>query len=124
VAESQVSQTVVATIPELVRPTRSTVLLIINAFLLLIGCIVEPLPAMTFSSRPGPAGAEPASTRSSWRRGGPEPDDRPHAIRPIGLLLFVVSSVGKIRIAAVMWEILPFLAWALIVLVLTIVFPP
>src|SRR5882762_8766311 len=42
---------------------------------------------------------------------------------PIGLLLFVVSSVGKIRIAPVMWEILPFLAWALIELVLTTVFP-
>jgi TRAP-type C4-dicarboxylate transport system permease large subunit len=43
---------------------------------------------------------------------------------PIGLLLFVVSSVGRIRIAPVMWQILPFLAWAIVVLILTIVFPP
>jgi TRAP-type C4-dicarboxylate transport system permease large subunit len=43
---------------------------------------------------------------------------------PIGLLLFVVSSVGKLRLGPVMWEVLPFLAWALVVLVLTIVFPP
>jgi TRAP-type transport system large permease protein len=42
---------------------------------------------------------------------------------PIGLLLFVVSSVGKISITPVMWQSLPFLAWALIVLVLAIVFP-
>jgi len=41
-----------------------------------------------------------------------------------GLLLFVVSSVGKIRLGPVMWEVLPFLAWSLIVLALTIVFPP
>ena len=40
------------------------------------------------------------------------------------LSVFVVSSVGKIRIGPVMWEILPFLAWALVVLGLTIVFPP
>jgi len=39
-------------------------------------------------------------------------------------LLFVVSSVGKIRLGPVMWEVLPFLAWAIIVLGLTIVFPP
>ena len=43
---------------------------------------------------------------------------------PIGLLLFVVSSVGKIRIGPVMGEILPFLAWAILVRVLTHVFPP
>ena len=43
---------------------------------------------------------------------------------PIGLLLFVVSSVGKIRIAPVMWQSLPFLAWAIVVLILTVVFPP
>lgn len=43
---------------------------------------------------------------------------------PIGLLLFVVSSVGRIRIAPVMWQILPFLTWAIVVLILTIVFPP
>ena len=43
---------------------------------------------------------------------------------PIGLLLFVVSSVGKIRIGPVMWEVLPFLAWAIVVLGLAIVFPP
>jgi TRAP-type C4-dicarboxylate transport system permease large subunit len=42
---------------------------------------------------------------------------------PIGLLLFVVASVGKLRLGPVMWEVLPFLGWALVVLVLTIVFP-
>jgi TRAP-type C4-dicarboxylate transport system permease large subunit len=43
---------------------------------------------------------------------------------PIGLLLFVVSSVGRVPIAAVMRESLPFLAWSIVVLVLCILFPP
>ena len=43
---------------------------------------------------------------------------------PIGLLLFVVSSVGRVPIKAVMIESLPFLAWSLAVLVLAIMFPP
>ena len=42
---------------------------------------------------------------------------------PIGLLLFVVSSVGRVPIKAVMVDSLPFLAWSLVVLVLAIVFP-
>jgi tripartite ATP-independent transporter DctM subunit len=124
VAESQVSQTVVATIQSW-STNPVTVLLIINAFLLLIGCIVEPLPAMIiFLPVLIPLGAQlgidpiqfGAVVVLNLMIGLMHP--------PIGLLLFVVSSVGKIRIAPVMWEILPFLAWALIVLVLTIVFPP
>src|SRR5438552_2289301 len=124
VAESQVSQTVVATIQSW-STNPVTVLLIVNGFLLLIGCIVEPLPAMIiFLPVLIPLGAQlgidpiqfGAVVVLNLMIGLMHP--------PIGLLLFVVSSVGKIRIAPVMWEILPFLAWALIVLVLTIVFPP
>jgi len=43
---------------------------------------------------------------------------------PVGLLLFVTSSVGNLRILSVAWEALPFLLWCLIVLALIIVFPP
>jgi len=43
---------------------------------------------------------------------------------PIGLLLFVVSSVGRLRIGAVIRESLPFLAWSFVVLILAIVYPP
>jgi len=77
-----------------------TVLLIINAFLLLIGCIVEPLPAMIiFLPVLIPLGAElgidpiqfGAVVVLNLMIGLMHP--------PIGLLLFVVSSVGKIRIA-------------------------
>lgn len=124
VAESQVSQTVVETIQSL-STNPVIVLLIINFFLLLIGCIVEPLPAMIiFLPVLIPLGAQlgvdpiqfGAVVVLNLMIGLMHP--------PIGLLLFVVSSVGKIRIGPVMWEILPFLAWAIIVLGLTIVYPP
>ncbi len=124
VAESQISQTVVETIQGF-STNPIVVLLIINAFLLLIGCIIEPLPAMIiFLPVLIPLGMElgidpiqfGAVVVLNLMIGLMHP--------PIGLLLFVVSSVGKIRIAPVMWQILPFLAWAIVVLVLTIVFPP
>jgi TRAP-type C4-dicarboxylate transport system permease large subunit len=124
VAESQISLTVVGTIKS-ISDNPVVVLLIINGFLLLIGCIIEPLPAMIiFLPVLIPLGAElgidpiqfGAVVVLNLMIGLMHP--------PIGLLLFVVSSVGKLRIVPVMWEVLPFLAWALIVLVLTIVFPP
>jgi tripartite ATP-independent transporter DctM subunit len=124
VAESQVSQTVVQTIQSW-STNPVIVLLIVNAFLLLIGCIIEPLPAMIiFLPVLIPLGAElgidpiqfGAVVVLNLMIGLMHP--------PIGLLLFVVSSVGRIRIAPVMWEILPFLAWALVVLFIAIVWPP
>lgn len=124
VAESQVSATVVETIRAW-SDSPVVVLLIVNAFLLVVGCIVEPLPAMIiFLPVLIPLGMDlgidpiqfGAVVVLNLMIGLMHP--------PIGLLLFVVSSVGKIRIAPVMWQILPFLGWAIAVLVLTIVFPP
>lgn len=124
VAESQISQTVVDTIQSF-STNPILVLLIVNAFLLLIGCIIEPLPAMIiFLPVLIPLGAQlgidpiqfGAVVVLNLMIGLMHP--------PIGLLIFVVSSVGKVRTGPVMWQVLPFLAWALTVLVLTIVFPP
>lgn len=124
VAESQISQTVVDTIQSF-STNPIVVLLIINAFLLLIGCIIEPLPAMIiFLPVLIPLGAQlgidpiqfGAVVVLNLMIGLMHP--------PIGLLIFVVSSVGKVRTVPVMWQVLPFLAWAVIVLMLTIVFPP
>lgn len=124
VAESQISTTVVDTIQGWsTNPT--VVLLIINGFLLLIGCIIEPLPAMIiFLPVLIPLGAQlgidpiqfGAVVVLNLMIGLMHP--------PIGLLLFVVSSVGRIRIGPVMWHVLPFLGWSFAVLVLTIFFPP
>ena len=124
VAESQISLTVIGTIKS-ISDNPVVVLLIINGLLLLVGCIIEPLPAMIiFLPVLIPLGGELAIDPIQFGAvvvlnlmiGLMHP--------PIGLLLFVVSSVGKLRIAPVMWEVLPFLAWALAVLLLTIVFPP
>jgi len=124
VAESQINQTVIETIQS-ISTNPIVVLLIVNVFLLLIGCIVEPLPAMIiFLPLLIPLGAQVgidpiqfgAVVVLNLMIGLMHP--------PIGLLLFVVSSVGKLRLGPVMWEVLPFLGWAIVVLGLTIVFPP
>jgi tripartite ATP-independent transporter DctM subunit len=124
VAESQINQTVIEIISG-ISSNPIVVLLIVNVFLLLVGCIVEPLPAMIiFLPLLIPLGAQVgidpiqfgAVVVMNLMIGLMHP--------PIGLLLFVVSSVGKVRLGPVMWEVLPFLAWAIIVLILTIVYPP
>jgi TRAP-type transport system large permease protein len=123
VAESQINLHVAETIRQY-SSNPIVVLIAINVFLLLIGCIVEPLPAMiiflpTLIPLGQQLGIDPiqfgAVVVLNLMIGLMHP--------PIGLLLFVVSSVGKISITPVMWQSLPFLAWALIVLILTIVFP-
>ena len=124
VAESQISQTVVDTIQGW-SSNPVVVLLVINAFLLLVGCIIEPLPAMIiFLPVLMPLGAQLGIDPIQFGTvvvlnlmiGMMHP--------PIGLLLFVASSVGKVRIGPVMWHSLPFLGWALVVLTLAIVYPP
>ncbi len=124
VAESQINQSVVALIRS-VSDNPVVVLLVINGFLLLVGCLIEPLPAMIiFVPTLLPIGAEL----------GIDPIQFGCVIvlnlmigllhPPIGLLLFVVASVGRIPIVPIMRESLPFLAWSIAVLVLAIIFPP
>lgn len=124
VAESQINHAITGLIGG-ISSNPMVVLLIINAMLLLAGCVLEPLPAMViFVPTLLPLGAQL----------GIDPIQFGAVIvlnlmigllhPPIGLLLFIVSSVGRIPIGPVMRESLPFLAWALVVLVLAIVFPP
>ena len=124
VAESQINLTVIESIKSF-STNPIIVLIIINVLLLMVGCILEPLPAMIiFLPVLIPLGHElgidpiqfGAVVVLNLMIGLMHP--------PIGLLLFVVSSIGRIPIAPVMWQSLPFLAWALVVLVLTIIFPP
>jgi tripartite ATP-independent transporter DctM subunit len=99
-------------------------LLIVNAVLLVVGTVLEPLPALIILT---PAllpvqqslGLDPTHFGlvlvMNLMIGMLHP--------PMGLLLFVVAAVGRIPILAVAWEILPFLAWALTVLLLVSLFP-
>ncbi len=124
VAESHVSEVIVDAIKSFSdHPT--VTLLVINVALLVIGSLLEPLPAMVIFL---PAllpighqlGIDPihfgAVVVINLMIGLLHP--------PVGLLMFVVSSVGNLKITEVAWETLPFLAWCLVVLVLIIVFPP
>jgi len=100
-------------------------LVIVNVILLVVGCFMEALAAMLILipilvPAAMKLGIDPiqfgAVVVLNLMIGLMHP--------PIGLLLFVVFSVGKIRIGPVMLEILPFLAWSLIVLGLAIAYPP
>ncbi len=100
------------------------VLLIVNLLLLAVGMILEPLPAMIIFL---PAliplqqaiGIDPVQFGMvmvmNLMIGMLTP--------PVGLLLFVVAAIGRMKVQAVLWEVLPFLAWSLIVLVLISAFP-
>ncbi len=124
VAESQVSEVAVRAI-HTISDNPLVVLVVINVFLLIVGSLIEPLPAMVIFL---PAlipighqlGIDPiqfgAVVVVNLMIGLLHP--------PVGLLLFVTSSVGNIRILSVAWEALPFLLWSLIVLGLIIAFPP
>jgi len=124
VAESQINQTIVGAIRG-ISDNPVVILLVINALLLLVGCLIEPLPAMvifvpTLLPLGHQLGIDPIQFGSvivlNLMIGLMHP--------PIGLLLFVVSSVGKVPIGKVMRESLPFLAWSIVVLFLAIMFPP
>ena len=124
VAESQINHAITGLIAG-ISTNPVVVLLLINGLLLLVGCVIEPLPAMViFVPTRLPLGAQL----------GIDPIQFGAVIvlnlmigllhPPIGLLLFIVSSVGRVPIGAVMRESIPFLLWSIIVLVLAIVFPP
>ena len=124
VAESQVAAAVTTFISGITNDPLY-IMLIINAFVLLIGCVIEPLPAMiifvpTLLPLVAQLGIDPIQFGAvmvlNLMIGMLHP--------PIGLLLFVVSSVGNIKIKGVMIESLPFLGWSFVVLFLCIVYPP
>lgn len=98
--------------------------LLINLLLLIVGCFIEPLPAMViFLPSLLPVGAALGI-------------DGVHLgvvmvlnlmigmlTPPVGLLLFVVAGIGKIPFTAVAYAIVPFLLWSLAVLLLAVIFP-
>jgi TRAP-type transport system large permease protein len=101
------------------------VLLIVNALLLLVGMILEPLPALvmfvpTLLPIQAQLGIDPihfaAVVVINLMIGMLHP--------PVGLLIFVVSAIGKESMWRIAMELLPFLAWSLAVLVLITLFPP
>jgi tripartite ATP-independent transporter DctM subunit len=101
------------------------VLLMINLLLLLVGKILEPLPAMIlFVPTLLPVAAElhldpihfAIVVIVNLMIGLQTP--------PIGLLLFVSSAIGGEPMGAIIRQIVPFVLWSLVVLLLVTFFPP
>jgi tripartite ATP-independent transporter DctM subunit len=101
-----------------------TVLVVVNLLLLAVGMILEPLPALvmfvpTLIPIQAQLGIDPIHFATvvivNLMIGMLHP--------PVGLLVFVTSAVGRVRLWSVAVEILPFLGWSLVVLVLISAFP-
>jgi tripartite ATP-independent transporter DctM subunit len=102
----------------------TVVLLLVNLLLLLVGKILEPLPAMIlFVPTLLPIAAElhvdpthfAITVILNLMIGMQTP--------PIGLLLFVSSAIGKEPMGAIIQQITPFVLWSFTVLLLVILFP-
>jgi tripartite ATP-independent transporter DctM subunit len=100
------------------------ILLIVNVLLLLVGKILEPVPALimftpTLLPVQAHLGMDPVQFGTmvvlNLMIGMQSP--------PVGLLLFVTSAIGKVPIGQVMLAVLPFVCWSLAVLVLVCAFP-
>jgi tripartite ATP-independent transporter DctM subunit len=101
------------------------ILLLINLLLLIVGCLLEPLPAMIIFF--------PVLTLVGNKIGL----DSIHLglvmvlnlmigmlTPPVGFLLFVVSAIGNIPMRPLIYEVFPFLIMALIVLLIATLYPP
>ena len=101
------------------------ILLLVNVLLLIVGCLLEPLPALIIFV---PAlipigqklGLDPVHFGSvmvlNLMIGMLTP--------PVGFLLFVVAAIGKLQMAPLVRQVTPFLLIALAVLLLATFFPP
>ncbi|MDB5859918.1 MAG: hypothetical protein JWQ76_3607 [Ramlibacter sp.] len=102
----------------------AVVLLMVNVLLLVVGKVLEPLPAMIlFVPTLLPIAAELHLDPTHFAImvilnlmiGMQTP--------PIGLLLFVSAAIGKEPMGAIIRQIVPFVLWSLTVLLLIVVFP-
>ena len=123
VADSGVSQTFGAAIRSLTS-NPIVALLLMNLLLLIIGIIMEPLPVMiifvpVFLPVALDFGIDPihfgATAVVNIMIGMLTP--------PVGMLLFVVSGIDRIRMTEIFREIVPFVAWAILVLLMMVFFP-
>lgn len=100
------------------------ILLIVNVMLFVVGMILEPLPALvmfvpTLLPIQAQLGLDPIQFAMivvlNLMIGMLHP--------PIGLLLFVTGAVGRVPLWPIAVQLLPFLGWSLVVLVLISIFP-
>ena len=123
IAESRINLEIAAAIAG-ISDNPLIVLLAINILLLLVGCFLEPLPAMivflpTLTPIGMSLGVDPVHFGMivilNLMIGMLTP--------PVGLLLFVAGSAGKVPVAAIIRRVWPFLLWSLVVLALVVLIP-
>jgi TRAP-type transport system large permease protein len=107
-----------------ISPHPGVILLVVNLMLLVVGKVLEPLPAMVmFIPALMPVqqhlGIDPIQFAVIFILNLMIGMQTP----PVGLLLFVVSAIGRIPIGSVIREISPFVVWSVVVLILVTVFP-
>lgn len=97
---------------------------VVNVMLFLVGMVFEPLPALvifvpTLLPIQAQLGIDPVHFATvvvvNLMVGMLHP--------PVGLLVLITSAIGRCNLWSVAWETLPFLAWAVVVLVLMSIFP-
>lgn len=107
-----------------ISSNRGVVLLAVNLLLLAVGMVLEPLPALvmfvpTLLPVQAQLGLDPihfaVMVIVNLMIGMLHP--------PVGLLVFVTSAVGRVPLWDVAVEVLPFMAWSLVVLALIAAFP-
>ena len=123
VAESQVDKYAVEFIRSLSNDP-ATILLWINVFLLIVGILIEPLPAMVIFL-PALLPVAPLLGIDPIHFGALIVINLVIGLLtpPVGMLLFVVANIGKIPLGELSRGIIPFLLWSIVVLGLLIYFP-
>ncbi len=123
ISESRVAAELSAAILSITRDPHAA-LLIVNVVLFILGTVLEPLPALIIAT---PAllplqqalGIDPIHfgliVVMNLMIGMLHP--------PMGLLVFVTAAVGRIPVTQVAWEVIPFLLWAIAVLLLVSYIP-
>lgn len=123
VAESQVDRYAVELIRSL-SDSPTVILIWINIFLLVVGILIEPLPAMVIFL-PALLPLVPILGLDPIQFGAVVVINLVIGLLtpPVGMLLFVVSNIGRVPLATLSRGIVPFLAWSILVLFLLILFP-
>jgi TRAP-type transport system large permease protein len=123
-AESKVDAVIVEFMLGITRDPTG-MLLLVNLLLLIIGCFLEPLPAMiiffpALSALGIKIGMDPIHLGLvmvlNLMIGMLTP--------PVGFLLFIVSAIGNVRMVPLVREVYPFLIISLLVLLASTLYPP
>jgi tripartite ATP-independent transporter DctM subunit len=121
--ETRVAETITGSILA-ISTDPTVVLLIIAGFLFVIGTVLEPLPAMVmFLPTLLPIQAQVGIDEIQFAMVVSLNLMLGMVTPPVGMLLFVVSAVGRERIDAIVWESVPFVLWMLVLIILIIIFP-